>query len=135
MDTEQRRILGKRNKEWGHYCEQLAAEYFIKEGYIIRERNWKLGNYEIDLILEKDRTIVFVEVKARKEGTQDPISAVNKTKMKRLYIAADVYLRRFKILYQYRFDIMAITGDSSNYNMEHYPDAFMPSVNETRNRR
>lgn len=127
MRQSDRRLLGQRNREWGQICEQLAADYFLKEGYTIRERNWRIGGkLEIDLILEKDRTIIFVEVKARKSGTQDPIDAVNRSKKQRLINAADVYLRRLTLLYEYRFDIVAVTGDMTKYELAHYPDAFLP---------
>lgn len=120
---------GSNNREWGIYGEQLAAEYFIKEGYTIRERNWKINKIEIDLILEKDRTIVFVEVKARDGVKHDPILAVDVKKQKRMVNAADIYLRNLPHLYQYRFDIFGIAGTPENYKTYHYPDAFLPSVN------
>lgn len=129
MDSIDRKKIGQENQEWGHEAEQIAAEYFLKEGYLIREKNWKCGKLEIDLILEKDRTIIFVEVKARKADTQDPVHAVNPKKIMRTVNAADVYLRGLQFLYEYRFDIVTFTGDRDNYRMEHYADAFLPPVN------
>lgn len=129
MDNRQR---GNANRETGSQTEQLAAEYFIKEGYTIREQNWKMNHYEIDLILEKDRTLIFVEVKSRKPGSQDPVDAVDSKKMKRLISAADSYLQRESLLYQYRFDIVTFTGENGEYEMHHYPDAFLPPLNSGR---
>lgn len=127
-----RKKQGSDNQEWGHEAETLAAEYFLKNGYTIRERNWKSGNFEIDLILEKNRQIVFVEVKARKRGptNQDPVAAVDYRKRRRLIMAADSYLRQLTLLYQYRFDIVTFTGTKNDFEMRHYPDAFIPLVNE-----
>ena len=45
--------------------EDLAAEHLKKSGYKILFRNWKWGKNEIDIIAEKDDTVVFVEVKTR----------------------------------------------------------------------
>lgn len=129
MDTDSRKKLGKANREWGYEAESLAAEYFISEGYVVRERNWRVGHLEIDLILEKDRTIVFVEVKARATSEDDAIFSINFRKRRRIINAADVYLRQQRMLYQYRFDIVTIIGNSSDYKMHHYPDAFLPPVN------
>lgn len=126
---EERREIGRNNRKWGAEAEQIAAEYFISRGYTVRERNWKCGKLEIDLILEFERTIIFVEVKARKEGTQDPIEAVGKDKRRRIIRAADSYLQSLPLLYEYRFDIFAITGDRNEHKCEHYADAYMPSVN------
>ena len=74
---EQNGEQGRENREWGQDAEQIAAEYLLKEGYTIRERNWRMGKYEIDLILEKDNTIVFVEVKARRGDNIAPVDAVD----------------------------------------------------------
>lgn len=128
-DRRERSRRGADNQEWGHEAERVVGDYFLKQGYTIRERNWKCGKVEIDLILEKDRTIVFVEVKARKEETQDPVLAVGKEKRGRIIRGADVYLRSLPLLYQYRFDIVALTGNRDDYSMKHYPDAYMPGVN------
>lgn len=128
-DRRERSRRGADNQEWGREAERVVGDYFLKQGYTIRERNWKCGKVEIDLILEKDRTIVFVEVKARKEETQDPVLAVGKEKRGRIIRGADVYLRSLPLLYQYRFDIVALTGNREDYSMRHYPDAYMPGVN------
>ena len=120
---------GKNNRDWGEAAERIAAEYFLTQGYIIRAQNWKSGRNEVDIILEKDRTLIFVEVKARKPGTQDPIDAVGKAKRVRIIKAADAYMSNETLLYEYRFDIFAIIGNEENYTFEHFPDAYMPTVN------
>lgn len=129
MDKSARQKQGTDNREWGQETEQLAAEYFIREGYTVRERNWRMGKLEIDLILERDRTLIFVEVKARQRGNQDPVDAVDRRKRQRVINAADVYLRRQTMLYEYRFDIVTFTGTRDDYEMTHYADAFLPPVN------
>ena len=45
--------------------EEIAAEHLKKSGYKILFRNWKWGKNEIDIVAEKDNTVVFVEVKTR----------------------------------------------------------------------
>lgn len=120
---------GKSNLEWGRMCEQIAAEFYLERGYVIRERNLRVGKFEIDLILEKERTIIFVEVKARKPLNQDPIDAVDFRKRRRTIAAADIYLRRLPLLYQYRFDIFAVIGTKDSYEAVQYENAFVPNVN------
>lgn len=131
MSALNRKQLGKDNLLWGHEAEALAAEYFLKEGYIIRERNWKSGRNEIDLILEKSQTIIFVEVKARKKDSQDPVDAVDTKKRIRIIRAGDNYLRHVQGRYEYRFDIVTFEGDRNDYKMTHYEDAYLPPVNCT----
>ena len=40
------------HNEIGHLGENAACEYLVQHGYRIRERNWRLGNIEIDIIAE-----------------------------------------------------------------------------------
>lgn len=132
MDKDARKELGYNNREWGQKAEALAAEYFLKEGYTIRERNWRAGRLEVDLILEKDRTLIFVEVKARSSHGEDPALAVDRKKRQRTIRAADTYLRTQQVLYEYRFDIVAFIGTEKDYVFAHYEDAYLPEVNSSR---
>jgi putative endonuclease len=121
---------GAANREWGEYAEELAVELLFKEGYAIRERHWKVSNrIEIDIIAEKDFNIIFIEVKARKGDNQDPVDAVDKKKRSKMVKGADIYLANLNKTYQYRFDIVTITGDKENYKIEHLEDAFLPALN------
>lgn len=129
MSRQNKEELGRENLEWGQEAEQIASEYLLKEGYTIRERNWRMGKYEIDLILEKDNTIIFVEVKARRGDNIAPVDAVDLRKQQRTVRAGDAYLRMLPMMYSYRFDIVAITGTSESYTLEHLEEAFMPQVN------
>ena len=132
MDKDARKELGYNNREWGQKAEALAAEYFLKEGYTIRERNWRAGRLEVDLILEKDRTLIFVEVKARSSHGEDPALAVDRKKRQRTIRAADTYLRTQQVLYEYRFDIVTLIGTEKDYVFAHYEDAYLPEVNSSR---
>ena len=40
------------HNEIGHLGEDATCEYLKKNGYKIVERNWRLGNIEIDVIAE-----------------------------------------------------------------------------------
>lgn len=116
---------GTSNREWGALAENIAADYLIKQGYTIRERNFRMRHIEIDLIAEKDNEIVFVEVKARSSDYVDALYAVDKQKQNKMLSGADMYLRALPVLYWYRFDIITITGTKEDYKLEHYPDAFI----------
>jgi Holliday junction resolvase-like predicted endonuclease len=52
-------------KETGAIAENIAADYLSKRGYKIRERNYRTREGEIDIIAEKDGTLVFAEVRAK----------------------------------------------------------------------
>jgi len=88
------------NKEKGDDGENLAAGYLEKLGYTILERQWKYERFEIDLIAEKDKTIVFVEVKTRFSNTYgEPWEAVNQAKRKKQPSKAQKDLRQCGRLY------------------------------------
>ena len=52
-------------KEIGDYGEKKAVHYLRWHGYTVKERNWRVGKCEIDIIANTWRDIVFVEVKTR----------------------------------------------------------------------
>ena len=56
------------NELIGRWGERLAAEYLQKKHYRIVGANYRCRMGEIDLIAEKGRYIVFVEVKLRKSS-------------------------------------------------------------------
>jgi putative endonuclease len=80
-------------KETGALGEKIAADYLTKHGYIICERNFRTREGEIDIIAEKDGTLVFVEVRAKTSkqfGTAE--ESITERKKKRLIALAEAYL-------------------------------------------
>ena len=80
-------------RETGALGENIAADYLAKHGYIIRERNFRTREGEIDIIAEKDGTLVFVEVRAKTSkqfGTAE--ESITERKKKRLIALAEAYL-------------------------------------------
>ena len=53
------------HNELGKIGEQLAIDYLLKNGYKIRERNYRYLKAEVDIIALKENTLVAVEVKTR----------------------------------------------------------------------
>lgn len=114
-----------RDNEFGKFAETKAKEWYTSRGYAIRETNWHCHRIEIDLIVQKDTTMVFVEVKARSGKDMDALEAVTPAKIKRISRGADIYLNGLPFDYEYRFDIVTLTGDFSDYLLEVYEDAFL----------
>ena len=80
-------------KETGAIGENIAADYLSKHGYKIRERNYRTREGEIDIIAEKDGTLVFFEVRAktgRAFGSAE--ESITERKQKRLVALAEAYL-------------------------------------------
>lgn len=115
----------KEAREFGIFAETQAAQHYLKQGYAILERNWRLGKTEIDIIARKDDTVVMVEVKARNTTELEAIEAVTLDKRKRMIKAADTYMNNLDGRCLYRFDIVTCTGTITNFHMEVYEDAFL----------
>ena len=119
-----------KHNEWGNIAETIAAEHLIRQGYVIRERNWNPmhGHVEIDIITQRDNTLIFVEVKARQDSDEDPAETVDEKKIRRLVRAAESYLRAQEYDFEYRFDIITISGNPDSYTLDHIEDAFLPPL-------
>ena len=51
------------HNEIGIAGEAKARQYLMEEGYLILETNWRWHRNELDIIAQKDQTLVVVEVK------------------------------------------------------------------------
>ena len=121
-----------RNKalEWGRQAEDLVAEWLITHGYTVRERNWRpaTSKSEIDIIAQKDDTMIFVEVKARTDMDVDPLTALTPEKIKNVVRGANAYLRKQEFDFFYRFDVASVNGNPDNYVLDYMEDAFLPPL-------
>ena len=109
----------------GEAGEEKAVRYLISKGYTILHRNYRHRRAEVDIIARKEKTLVFVEVKAR--GTDEhgwPEEAVNWKKEKLLLQAADHYIHHTNWLHEVRFDIISLTRSGSTFQVHHIEDAF-----------
>ncbi len=116
---------GPAHLQTGIWGEDLAAAYLREKGYVIIERDWHSGHRDIDIIAQKDSTIVFVEVKTRSSRDfLDPITAVNRQKQHNLLCAINHYLQYKRISSDYRFDVITIVGTPGclNPEIEHIED-------------
>lgn len=113
----------------GQIGEDLAAYYLEQHGYTIQDRDWHSGHKDLDLVVTKDNTIVFVEVKTR-TGTiwGDPQDFVNDRKIRRIVSSADAYLRYNQINMDVRFDIISVVAEGGEFKVEHIEQAFFPPV-------
>ena len=113
----------------GNWGERVAASYLLKQGYTIRDTNWRSGRLELDIVAELGSLLVIVEVKTRSSDQYEfPEEAVTEKKIRRIIRAAEAYIRRYDLNRDTRFDIISVIGeDESDYRIEHLPDAFFPT--------
>ena len=104
----------KTTKEIGDFGERMAVRYLRLHGYTVKERNWRSGHMEIDIIAANFSTIAFVEVKAR-TYTKDtlasappPGNAVKSEKQRLTRQAAKNYLWQHPTKKQPRMDVIEV---------------------------
>lgn len=118
-----------RHNDTGRWGEQIAVDVLTSEGFAIKERNWRLGHLEIDIIAQRGREYVFAEVKTRTDKDTDPLEAVGTRKIMNMVRAADAFLNYHSNgLFEVRFDLFAISGTPDDYTVEHVRDAFQPPI-------
>ena len=113
------------NRLLGDRGERAAARYLRRQGMRILVRRYRVAQGEVDLIARDGRTLVFVEVKSRRQGS--PAEAVTPEKQRRLTLAALHFLRRYRLLEQRsRFDVVAIVWPDGHREpaIEHIRAAF-----------
>ncbi|HZT55099.1 MAG TPA: YraN family protein [Burkholderiaceae bacterium] len=106
-------------KESGDAGEARALAHLLAQGLTLVQRNYRVARGpharggEIDLILrERDGTLVFAEVRARRGGTHGGAAAsVGAAKQRSLIFAAQHFLRTQRSVPPCRFDVVAIDGD------------------------
>ncbi|MDT7833817.1 YraN family protein [Aquabacterium sp. OR-4] len=109
---------GRTTKAVGDDAEARALAHLQAQGLTLLARNYRLAGgprqrgAEIDLICrERDGTLVFVEVRARRSaGHGGAAASVGHGKQQRIVRAAQHYLLRFDRLPPCRFDVVAIDG-------------------------
>ena len=116
-------------REIGKIAEDLAHQYLLKENYEILDRNWHHGHLELDIIARDGDELVIVEVKSRNGiRYEHPSEAVTNTKIKRIVEAADAYILEKDFQLETRFDVITIIFFNQQHELEHFKDAFYPTL-------
>ena len=101
--TDHRISLGRKGEEF-------AAQYLMKSGYCIVEKNFRVRSGEIDIIANDGEYLVFVEVKTRSSlrfGT--PATAVTYHKQQQIIKTALVYMSQHNLHdLPVRFDVVGV---------------------------
>ncbi len=114
-------------RSFGNFGEKLALEYLTKEGYKHLKSNFYFGRYgEIDLVVEKNDTLVFVEVKIKRtQQFGSPHYWITPAKQAKLRRAAEGFIYVNKISDKsFRFDAILIDFDFDPPKIEHIENAF-----------
>lgn len=120
---ETKRNLSKNRRKLGEAYEQLACDFLRQKGMRILETNFRVRQGEIDIVAHDRTTLVFVEVKYRKNKAKGmPEEAVDIRKQVQICKVAMFYLafHHLPITTPCRFDVIAICDRTLHW----IPNAF-----------
>lgn len=94
MPARGRRATGADRRALGARGEQAAADWYVDAGHTVVDRNWRVREGELDLVLlAPDGAVVFCEVKTRSSDRYGaPVEAVTTTKQRRIRTLAAQWL-------------------------------------------
>jgi putative endonuclease len=109
--------------ETGNKGETLAADFLVEKGFRILERNYRYKHAEIDLIVQKNDWVLFIEVKTRRSFEYgQPEDFVDDRKANRIFEAAEEWIFSTDWKGHIRFDIISVKMDEYPV-VEHLEDA------------
>ena len=119
--------------ETGRFGENEACRYLTAQGFQILMRNYHSRYGEIDLVAERDDTVVFVEVKTRRDAAfAEAAQAVGSAKQEKLRKTALFWFQEFGER-NARFDVIevytgkalhTVLGESYEARIRHIENAF-----------
>jgi putative endonuclease len=113
----------------GKETELFAQQYLIREGLVLITKNFRCRGGEIDLIMQDNKALVFIEVRFRRSATfGSAIESVTQQKQACIIYIAYFFLQQHHKQYQsYRFDVIAITPSGEKNEIQWIKDAFQLS--------
>ena len=118
-------VLNQR-QTYGRESESIAVKQLKKQGYKIVEQNYRSKLGEIDIIAKDKKTLVFVEVKARRSDRYgSPKWAITPKKKRQMSKVALYYLKVTKQTnVKARFDVVTICSLDGKPQIDVIKNAF-----------
>ncbi|HUV99821.1 MAG TPA: YraN family protein [Gallionella sp.] len=108
----------------GAQAEQLAVQYLLQQGLKLIVQNYRGRFGEIDLIMQDGTTLVFIEVRLRRNGGFGGAAAsIDAHKQQRIVRTAQQYLANLARIPACRFDVVLLDGVEER-NMQWLKNAF-----------
>lgn len=96
----------------GSHAEKLAQNYLERQGLVFLQNNYRCRSGEIDLIMQSNETLVFIEVKFRsKTQYGNAIEYFHASKRRKFESAIAHYLHQKQLnpsVISYRIDLVGI---------------------------
>lgn len=113
-------------RELGELGERLAERWVRRRGWRVLARRFRVGRRDLDLVVRRDSTVAFVEVKTRYSAAfGGPVCAVGAGKRRHLTRAASAWVARHGPRdVEYRFDVIGVLVGSGLIRIIHIENAF-----------
>jgi len=116
------------SRQIGDRSEEIASVYLQGNGLKVVTRNFRSPRGELDIVMEDGETLVFVEVRFRRnQRFGSGAESVDRHKQQRLITSAAYYLQKN---HQYsnrptRFDVVSISMEANQPSIDWIQDAFI----------
>ena len=117
--TDARRVVGRSG-------EDAAAAWYEAAGYEVLDRNWRVREGELDLVVRGGGAIAFCEVKTRRSDAFGiPAEAVTFRKQQRIRLLAARWLAEHESRGStLRFDVADVRPDGRGWTVDVLTNAF-----------
>ena len=107
--------LNQTSHSKGQHAENACCEYLKQQGLKLLARNYRGHRGEIDLVMQEAQTLVFVEVRFRKNSFYgSALESVDQKKQLRILSTAEEYLQNKTKLKNGRIDVVAMSQKPQN---------------------
>ena len=100
-------------RQKGSHYEQVALEYLLALGFEFIARNFHSRYGEIDLIMQKDSILHFIEVKS--SNYMQPLLKITEKKLERLTKTIYIFLEQQNITKNFCIDAISIYKDNVTF--------------------
>ncbi len=111
----------------GKTAEEMALQYLQSQHLSLIAKNWRCNYGEIDLIMTDKQTVIFIEVRYRKQSLWgDAAETVTYSKRQKVIKAATLFLQQNNsfLAKPCRFGVIAMTGELDNPSITWLTNAF-----------
>ncbi len=101
--------------EQGRHAEQACCEFLQQQGLRLLQKNFQGRHGEIDLIMLDKKTLVFVEVRYRKNNDYGgPLASITAHKQKHIIATAQLFLQQQPAYKDVRIDVVGMSKKPQN---------------------
>lgn len=114
-------------KQLGNDSETIAQQYLEQRGYMLIQANFRCKTGEVDLIMQKENLLVFVEVRSKSSSRYgEPLETVDYTKQKKIKKASAYFLYIHpQLAHCYcRYDVVSVLWKNGCADITWIADAF-----------